>query len=67
MSMYARKYPKWKVNAVCPGPRATNINKLEEREDTHPSLGAVRALELVQEGLDGVTGTFSSADGPLPF
>lgn len=67
MALYPRTFPKWKVNAVYPGVRRTNLNKVEESEDTHPSLGALRVLELVQEGDEGVTGTFSNAEGPLPF
>jgi NAD(P)-dependent dehydrogenase (short-subunit alcohol dehydrogenase family) len=67
MAMYTRKFPRWKVNAVCPGARATKINKLEMSENTDPALGAVRVMELVNEGLDGVTGTYSNMEGPLPF
>lgn len=64
---YSKKYPKWKVNAVCPGFRATAINGAELNEETKPALGAVRVAELVKEGSDGVTGTFSNTEGPLPW
>ena len=67
MALYAKRFPKWKVNAVCPGARATNINKLEDSESTHPAIGAVRVQQLVEEGLDGVTGTFSNSEGSVPF
>ena len=40
---------------------------MEESEDTDPALGAVRVQQLVEEGLDGATGTYSSSEGSLPF
>ncbi|ETI24786.1 hypothetical protein G647_04156 [Cladophialophora carrionii CBS 160.54] len=64
---YAKVYPRWKVNSVCPGYRATGLNNAELTDETDPRLGAVRAAELVAEGPDGVTGTFSRADGPVPW
>ena len=67
MALYAQRYPKWKVNAVCPGARATSLNRMDESEDTDPALGAVRVQQLVEEGLNGVTGTYSNSEGPLPF
>ena len=67
MVLYSKKFPRWKVNAVDPGARATGMNPLEEKDETHPKLGAVKVEELVKAGLDGVTGTFSDNDGPVPF
>jgi len=67
MALYTQRFPQWKVNAVCPGARATSLNKMEESEDTDPALGAVRVQQLVEEGLDGATGTYSSSEGSLPF
>lgn len=64
---YARKFPEWKVNCVCPGYRATKINRAELTEETEPRLGAVRVLELVKEGGGGVTGTYSNSEGPLEW
>lgn len=64
---YARKYPEWKVNAVCPGLRATKINDAELTEATEPALGAVRVMEMVKQGADGETGTFSNSEGPLSW
>ena len=64
---YAKKYPQWKSNAVCPGYRATKINGAELSSETDPALGAIRVLELVKEGPDGVTGTFSDKDGSAPW
>jgi NAD(P)-dependent dehydrogenase (short-subunit alcohol dehydrogenase family) len=62
---YAKMHPEWKVNCVCPGLRATKINTAELREETEPRLGAVRVLELVKEGPEGASGTFSDLDGPV--
>ncbi|OAP65640.1 hypothetical protein AYL99_01612 [Fonsecaea erecta] len=65
---YAKLYPQWKVNSVCPGYRATGLNGAElGSEEMHPKLGAVRVAELVAEGPDGVTGTFSRAGGEIPW
>lgn len=64
---YARKFPEWKVNSVDPGLRATKINDAELREDTQPALGAVRVVELVRQGSEGETGTFSSSEGSVAW
>jgi NAD(P)-dependent dehydrogenase (short-subunit alcohol dehydrogenase family) len=64
---YAKKYPKFKVNAVDPGKRATAMNGAELNEETDPKLGAVRVAELVKEGPDGISGTYSNNEGPLPW
>ena len=66
-AFYTRKYPAWKVNAVCPGYRATGLNGAELSEATDPKLGAVRACQLLLEGKEGISGTYSNADGPLPW
>jgi NAD(P)-dependent dehydrogenase (short-subunit alcohol dehydrogenase family) len=64
---YAKKFPEWKVNAVCPGYRATGLNSAELNDQTDPALGAVRAVQLALEGKDGVTGTYSHSDGTYPW
>jgi len=64
---YSKLHPQWKVNSVCPGYRATGLNNAELSEDTDPKLGAVRAAELVAEGLDGVTGTYSRIGQQIPW
>jgi NAD(P)-dependent dehydrogenase (short-subunit alcohol dehydrogenase family) len=64
---YAKSNPRWKVNAVCPGYRATGLNGAELTEETDPKLGAVRVVELVAEGPDGVSGTYSNKDRTLPW
>ncbi|KAF2804161.1 NAD(P)-binding protein [Mytilinidion resinicola] len=56
---YSRVKPEWRVNAVCPGLNATGLNHVPLNEETHPKNGAVRACELVDQGAEGVTGTYS--------
>ena len=55
-----------KVNAVCPGLVATNMNGYTEG-GADIETGAARAVELAVDGADGVTGTYSRSDGPLPW
>lgn len=64
---YARKFPEWKVNAVCPGLRATKINGVELTEETDPKLGAVRVVELCGQGVEGETGGYSNSEGAIPW
>jgi NAD(P)-dependent dehydrogenase (short-subunit alcohol dehydrogenase family) len=66
-AFYARKHPNWKVNAVCPGSTATQLDDIEETEGTGVENGAIRAVQLVLDGPDGVTGTYSEKEGPLPW
>ncbi|EXJ94854.1 hypothetical protein A1O1_03252 [Capronia coronata CBS 617.96] len=67
MAFYSKTHPTWRVNAVCPGYRATGLNGEELTDELHPKHGAVRVAQLVADGPDGVTGTFSNTDGPLPW
>lgn len=64
---YAKKFPAWKVNCVCPGLRATKINGVELNEQTDPKLGAVRVVELVGQGSDGETMTYSNSEGKIAW
>jgi short-subunit dehydrogenase involved in D-alanine esterification of teichoic acids len=66
VSFYTKKHPSWKVNAVCPGLNATELNDIEKTEETDPKNGVIRAVQLVLDGPDGVTGTYSEKEGPLP-
>lgn len=61
----SKKYPYWKVNAVCLGYNATGLNGIENMEETNAKRGAIRAVQLVLEGPDGVTGTYNEKEGPL--
>lgn len=64
---YAKTNPAWKVNAVCPGHRATGLNGLPMSDEMDPKHGAVRVVQLVAEGPDGASGTYSNKDGKLPW
>lgn len=64
---YAKLYPNWKSNAVCPGLNATGLNWVQLTEETHPRKGAIRVAQLVAEGKDGVSGTYSDKDGSKPW
>lgn len=63
MLHYAFKYKDagWKVNAVCPGFCATNLNSY--RGTDTPENGAVNPVRLATLGDDGETGTFSNEEG----
>jgi hypothetical protein len=45
---------------------ATDLTGIKKAEKTDPKNGAIRAVQLVLEGLDGVMGTYSEKEGPLP-
>ncbi|KAK3078138.1 hypothetical protein LTS18_008351 [Coniosporium uncinatum] len=64
---YSQLYPKWKVNTCCPGLNATGLNGIPVSEELHPRNGAINAVKLALEGEDGVTGTYSNKEGPLPW
>ena len=65
---YARKFPKWRVNAVCPGLNSTGLNEVPLSDETHPRNGAIRAVQLVLEKQEGEgtlgkdTATYSNKD-----
>lgn len=54
-----------KVNAVCPGYVATDLNG--HRGHRTPAEGAVAAVRMATIGADGPTGTFTDDDGPVPW
>lgn len=66
---YSKKYAEkgFKVNSVCPGLNATNLNGMELTEENHPRNGAIRVVQLVTDGADGVSGTYSNKEGPIPW
>lgn len=65
---FAKKQPKWKVNVVCPGYRATGLNGAELSSDAmHPKHGAERVAQLVAEGPAGASGTYSNAERAIPW
>jgi NAD(P)-dependent dehydrogenase (short-subunit alcohol dehydrogenase family) len=54
-----------KVNAACPGYTKTNLNNYAGTQTVEE--GAREPVRLALLGSDGPTGTFSNADGPLPW
>ena len=54
-----------KVNAACPGFTKTNLNNYTGTQTVEE--GAREPVRLALLGSDGPTGTFSNADGPLPW
>lgn len=54
-----------KVNAVCPGYVATDLNG--HRGHRTPAEGAVAAVRMATIGADGPTGTFTDDEGPAPW
>jgi NAD(P)-dependent dehydrogenase (short-subunit alcohol dehydrogenase family) len=62
MLWFAQKYPEWRVNACCPGFRATNLNNYGESTNNAPGKledGALNAVRLTLLEKDGETGTFT--------
>ncbi|MBC8139821.1 MAG: SDR family NAD(P)-dependent oxidoreductase, partial [Armatimonadetes bacterium] len=54
-----------KVNAVCPGYTATDLNNHSGHRTVEEA--AREPVRLALLGADGPTGTFSNEDGPLPW
>lgn len=54
-----------KVNAACPGFTKTNLNNYAGTQTVEE--GAREPVRLALLGPDGPTGTFSNAEGPLPW
>jgi NAD(P)-dependent dehydrogenase (short-subunit alcohol dehydrogenase family) len=54
-----------KVNAVCPGYVATDLNG--HRGYRTPAEGAAAAVRMATIGADGPTGTFTDDQGPAPW
>ena len=54
-----------KVNAVCPGYNATDLN--QHRGTQHPSEGAKVVVGAATLDASGPTGTFFAAEGPRPW
>jgi NAD(P)-dependent dehydrogenase (short-subunit alcohol dehydrogenase family) len=54
-----------KVNAVCPGPTATDINNFTGTRTVQQAAREPVRLALLDA--NGPTGTFSNEDGPLPW
>lgn len=64
---YAHNYKAkgWKINACCPGYVATNLNNFNGTGEVES--GAVNPVRLATLGKDGETGTYTNAQGVLPW
>ncbi len=62
---YAKAFPEIRVNCVEPGFTATDLN--ENRGTQTVEQGAEIIVRMAQVGPDGPTGTYSDAEGPLPW
>jgi NAD(P)-dependent dehydrogenase (short-subunit alcohol dehydrogenase family) len=63
---YAKSYPHIKFNAVEPGFTATELTPMSSQgQPVH--LGAQVIVRLATIGVEGPTGTFEEADGPLAW
>jgi NAD(P)-dependent dehydrogenase (short-subunit alcohol dehydrogenase family) len=62
---YARGLPDLRVNAVDPGPTATDLNDRRGHQTVEEGTDAIVRLATI--GPDGPTGTFSDRHGPLPW
>ncbi|KAK5957771.1 hypothetical protein OHC33_000960 [Knufia fluminis] len=63
---YAMRYPRFKVNASCPGHRATPSNDTEMSDDTDPARGAVNVFRLATQ-VNGPSATFTNSEGTIPW
>jgi NAD(P)-dependent dehydrogenase (short-subunit alcohol dehydrogenase family) len=62
MIWFSQKHPDWKINACCPGFRATALNNYGESTKNVPGKledSAINAVRLTLLDKDGETGTFT--------
>ncbi|MFD0520864.1 SDR family NAD(P)-dependent oxidoreductase [Paractinoplanes durhamensis] len=60
---YAQALPGFRVNALAPGLRRTDLNERAQQADGDPAEAAAGAVRLALLGDDGPTGGFFSWDG----
>jgi hypothetical protein len=59
---YPRRYPKWKVDACCPGLNAAEPKNRPLTKDNHPRYGATNAVRVaVEEDSQPATYTIKEA------
>jgi NAD(P)-dependent dehydrogenase (short-subunit alcohol dehydrogenase family) len=67
-ALYAQALPEFRVNALAPGIRATDLNDRARTLGLDPAEGAAGAVRLALFPEDGPTGAFFSYDGaPMPW
>ena len=64
-SQYAKAYPGMRVNCVDPGYTATDLNGHRGTQKVEDGAEVIVRMALVTP--DGPTGTFSDANGPIPW
>ncbi|MEU5930852.1 SDR family NAD(P)-dependent oxidoreductase [Streptomyces antimycoticus] len=64
-TLYARAFPKMRINAVDPGHTATDLNDHTGAQTVQEGADIIVRMALV--GPDGPTGGYVSAGGPLPW
>ncbi|WP_027342189.1 SDR family NAD(P)-dependent oxidoreductase [Hamadaea tsunoensis] len=62
---FAKAFPHMRINAVEPGFTATDLNGRTGTQTVEQ--GAEIIVRMARLGADGPTGTYSSAEGPLPW
>jgi NAD(P)-dependent dehydrogenase (short-subunit alcohol dehydrogenase family) len=64
-SQYAKAYPAFRINCVDPGYTATDLNGHRGTQTVEQGAEIIVRMALVTP--DGPTGTFSAANGPVPW
>ncbi|GAA3603475.1 SDR family NAD(P)-dependent oxidoreductase [Kineosporia mesophila] len=64
-TLYAQALPEFRINALAPGLRATDLNGRARSLGEDPAEAAEGAVRLAQLGDDGPTGAFFSWDGTV--
>jgi NAD(P)-dependent dehydrogenase (short-subunit alcohol dehydrogenase family) len=64
-TMYAKGLPQLRINAVDPGYTATDLNAHRGTQTVEQGTDAI--VRMASIGASGPTGTFVSADGPVPW
>ncbi|KAF2234281.1 carbonyl reductase [Viridothelium virens] len=67
MAYWANKHKVdgWKVNSICPGWIGTNLNEYQGQGTVES--GTIHLATMATAGKDGLTGTFSDKEGPIPW
>jgi len=64
---YAKAFPQLRINVVDPGYTATDLNGHRGTQTVEEGVVAIVRAATLPEGDDAPTGTFTNADGPVPW
>jgi NAD(P)-dependent dehydrogenase (short-subunit alcohol dehydrogenase family) len=64
---YAKAFPQLRVNAVDPGFTATDLNGHRGTQTVEEGVVAIVRAATLPDDADAPTGTFTNADGPVPW